>query len=82
MSDDRDDVVRVAGGDTVTIELYKQALTEAGVEGRVVGEALTASFGTAIQNSVELWVHRSDEARAKAAIDRYEQERVPASDGT
>jgi hypothetical protein len=75
MTDDRDDVVSVAAGDTVTMELYKQALTEAGIESRVVGEALASSFGTAIPNSVEVWVHKSDESKAKAAIEMWEQDR-------
>jgi hypothetical protein len=72
---DPNDVVRVAAGDMVVIELYKQGLAEAGIEGRVLGEALDASFGTAIPQSVELWVHRSDAERAEAVIRQMEAER-------
>jgi hypothetical protein len=66
---DSDDVVRVAAGDMMSIEFYKQKLDEEGIEARVVGEALGASFGTAIQRSVELWVHKKDAARAEKVIE-------------
>jgi hypothetical protein len=67
--------VRVAAGDDlVTIELYQQALKEAGIVSRIVGGALDASFGTAIPNSIELWVHRSDVEKAVAAIAQMEAE--------
>jgi hypothetical protein len=39
----------------------------------VVGGALLASFGSAIPDSVELWVHREDLDRAVAAIKRSEE---------
>ena len=72
MTTEGHDVVRVASGEMVTIELYQQALTEAGIESKVVGDALGASFGTAIQNSIELWVRQEDVDRAAAAIARME----------
>ena len=72
MTTQTNDVVRVASGDLVTIEMYQQALTEAGVESKVVGDALGGSFGTAIQNSIELWVREEDAAKAAAAIARME----------
>jgi hypothetical protein len=72
---DPNDVVRVAAGEMVVVELYKQALADAGIEGRVLGEALMANFGTAIPRSVELWVHRSDAEKAEAVIKRMEEER-------
>ncbi len=68
MSDNPDDVVRVASGDMVTMELHKQSLEEAGIQARVMGEALESSFGSAIPGSVELWVHRSDLERAEKII--------------
>jgi hypothetical protein len=73
MTDNPDDVVKVATGDMMTIELHKQSLTEAGIEARVVGEALGSSFGSAIPGSVELWVHRSDADRAEKIISRIER---------
>ena len=75
MQNDPHDVVRVAAGDMVVIELYKQSLSEEGIDARVLGESLEASFGTAIPGSVELWVHRSDAVRAEAIIQRMESER-------
>lgn len=75
MSEQQDDVVTVAAGDAVTMELCQQALAEAGIKARVVGEALDSSFGTAIPLSVQLWVLRADEERARAAVARWEQER-------
>jgi len=73
MSNDPHDVVRVAAGDMVTIELYQQRLAEEGIAGRVVGENLEGSFGTALALSVELWVHLSDAVRAEAAIREMEE---------
>lgn len=66
------DVVRVASGEMVTIEMYQQALTEAGIESKVVGEALGASFGSAIPNSIELWVREEDAEKARSAIELME----------
>jgi hypothetical protein len=72
MSESKDDVVKVATGDSVTIELHKQSLEEAGIEARVMGESLGASFGSAIPGSVELWVHRSDVERAEKILAQVE----------
>jgi Putative prokaryotic signal transducing protein len=70
------DLVRVADGDLVRMEMYQQGLKEAGIESRVVGEELEAGLGTAIPGSVELWVHRSDAEKAAASIARMEAERA------
>jgi hypothetical protein len=75
MATETRDVVRVASGEMVTIELYQQALSEAGIESKVVGDALGSSFGTAIQNSIELWVKEEDAEKAVAAIKRMEGEK-------
>lgn len=75
MNADPNDVVTVYSGPMVTVETYQQVLADAGIESRVVGEALAASFGSAIPDSVELWVHRSDLEKATAAIKRYEEGR-------
>jgi hypothetical protein len=75
MTDNPDDVVKVAAGEMVVMELYKQGLADAGIQAKVLGEALESSFGTAIPKSIELWVHRSDEARAREVIERMEAER-------
>jgi hypothetical protein len=75
MTPDPTDVVRVASGDHVVTELYRNRLAEEGIEARVLGESLEASFGTAIHGSVELWVHRGDAARAAEVIRQMEEER-------
>jgi hypothetical protein len=75
MSDNRDDVVRVAAGDMVTMELYRQDLVEAGIQARVVGEELEAGIGTAVPNSVELWVRASEAEQAKKIIEQIEKHR-------
>ena len=62
------DVVRVASGSLVEVELWQAALTEAGVESRVVGDELTAGLGTALPAPIELWVKEEDAARAEEVI--------------
>ena len=75
MSSDPNDVVKVAVGETIDIELYKQALTDAGIEAHVLGETLDSSLGTAIINSVELWVQSSNAERAREVIREVEEDR-------
>lgn len=69
------DVVRVYSGSVVSAELYQQALRDAGIESRVVGLSLTASFGSAIPESVELWVKSEDAEKAAATIRQYEADK-------
>jgi phosphotransferase system HPr-like phosphotransfer protein len=66
--------VKVYTGDMVTAELYQQALKDAGIDSKVMGLSLSASFGTAIPGSVELLVKGEDEEKAIAAIKQYEDE--------
>ena len=74
--DDPHDVVRVVATDNVVaIELYQQALAEEGIQSKVVGLSLEASFGTAIPNSIELWVNRADAGKAEAVIRELEADR-------
>ena len=75
MADDPNDVVKVATGSFVAMEMYQRELKASGIPSKVVGLNLEASFGTAIPNSIELWVHRSDAERAAAVIERTEKER-------
>ena len=75
MTHDEHDVVRVYSGTVVSAELYQQALKEAGIESKVVGLSLTASFGSAIPDSVELWVKSEDAEKAAAAIRQYEADK-------
>ena len=68
MTRDPHDVVRVYSGPSVLVETYRAALTEAGVACQVVGTELAGSFGSALPESIELWVHRIDLSRAEAVI--------------
>jgi hypothetical protein len=74
-SHDEHDVVKVYVGSMVSAELYQQALTDAGIESRVVGLDLTASIGTAIPDTVELWVRSEDAEKAHDALTRFEAEK-------
>jgi hypothetical protein len=69
------DVVKVYSGTMVSAELYQQALRDAGIESKVVGLDLAASFGTAIPDSVELWVKSEDAEKAVAAIKLFEADK-------
>jgi hypothetical protein len=80
MTNTEQDIVKVYAGPLVTVELYQQALTEAGIESKVVGLSLTASLGTALNDSVELWVKSEDAVRAAEVIERYEAERIPIAE--
>jgi hypothetical protein len=72
---DPNDVVRAATGSLVAIETYQAEMREAGIDSKVVGLDLEAGVGTALLNSIEIWVHRSDAEKAAAVIDRVERER-------
>jgi hypothetical protein len=78
-NDPIDEVVKVYSGPLVEVEVYQRVLKESGIDSRVVGTDLTASFGSAIPDSIELWVHRGDAEKAVAAIQR-EQDRKAHSD--
>lgn len=70
-----DEVVRVAYGELVDIEMYQQALAEEGIESKVVGQDLDASFGSALLGSMELYVRESVAERALAIIRRVEADK-------
>jgi hypothetical protein len=87
MSDtDPNDVVQVASGPLVQIELYQAGLKEDGIESKVVGLDLTAGLGSTLPLSVELWVHRGDAEVAEAIIAEMEAEKgrteIPEETGT
>lgn len=82
MTQHSDDLVRVATGTLVQLQAWDDVLRAAGIEARVVGDNLTAGLGTALPDSVELWVHRADAAAAEAAIaeaGRHHNQREPES---
>jgi len=68
MSRDPQELVRIFAGPLVDVEMRHEALTEAGIISKVVGGNLTASLGTALTDSVELWIHLGDAVRADAII--------------
>jgi hypothetical protein len=70
---DDEELVKIATGELVEIEMYQRALKEAGIRSKVVGQDLDASFGSALLGSMELWVWESDAEKAAAAI-RYLEE--------
>jgi hypothetical protein len=72
---DEHDVVKVYTGSMVTAELYQQALKEAGIDSKVTGLSLSAGFGSAMPNAVELLVKSEDAEKAKAAIELFESEK-------
>jgi hypothetical protein len=76
MSEQHDEVVKVASGELVLMQIYQQALGDAGIDGRVVGDDLEASFGSAIQNSIDLYVKEEDFERAEKVLEKLEQERA------
>jgi uncharacterized protein YegP (UPF0339 family) len=79
--DQEDEVVKVYAGSFVEAEAYQLALSEAGIENKRVGDALLASFGSAIPNSIELWVHKKDAEKALELIKREEKQRGKSEPG-
>ena len=73
MSSHADDVVKLASGTLVEVELWQVTLRDAGIECRVVGTELSAGLGSVLPASTELWVHRGDVEKATAAL-RYAAE--------
>ena len=69
------EVVKVASGPLVQIELWQQTLTEAGIKSQVVGTDLSAGLGSLLPASVELWVNVDDEPAAQAAIQLAERKK-------
>ena len=60
MTRDPHDVVKVYSGPIEIVEAHQATLGEAGIESKIVGTALSASFGSALPGSTELWVHQAD----------------------
>lgn len=63
-----DDIVQVASGELTAVQVLGNALAEVGIQAHVVGGDLTAGLGAALPGSVELWVHRKDQAAAEKVI--------------
>jgi hypothetical protein len=65
---DPNDLVRVYTGSLTQVEYKHELLEAAGIDSRVVGDNLAAGLGTALLDSIELWVHSADAASAEAAM--------------
>jgi hypothetical protein len=76
MTHNPDEIVKVAYGELVDITMYQQALSEAGIESQVGGQSLDANFGSALMESMELYVHARDAEAALATIRRLEEEKA------
>lgn len=74
MHDSQDEVVKIASGDLILMEIFQQALQDAGINSHVVGDNLDASLGTAIPNSIELYVKMHDAPQAEKILERVEVE--------
>ena len=72
---DTDDIVMLASGDMPQVEVWKAALADEGIDGRVVGEDLTTGLGMALPGSVELWVRNEDAERAAEVLRILEAKR-------
>jgi len=68
MSTQLDEIVKLATGTLVEIEIWQGVLKESGIESKVVGTDLTAGVGSAFLTAVELWVTQPNAEAAAAAI--------------
>jgi hypothetical protein len=69
MARDPLEVVKLYSGPLVLVEVYRAALSEAGIASDMVGTELVGGIGSALPAPVELWVHRADLKRAKTVLD-------------
>jgi hypothetical protein len=77
----KDDIVRLAtAANPVEAHVWEQALKEAGIQSRVVGDFLDAGVGDIPGVQAEVWVHRDDLARAEEIL-RQGQEVSEAESG-
>ncbi len=78
---DPHDVVRlVVARNPVEAHIWEQALRENGIQARVVGDYLDASFGDLPGTKPEVWVHRDDVARATEVL-QSKRDALPAEQG-
>jgi Putative prokaryotic signal transducing protein len=77
----QDDIVRLATAtNPLQAHIWEQALKEAGIPCRVVGDFLDAGVGDIPGVQAEVWVHRDDLARAEEVL-RQGQEVSEAEPG-
>jgi hypothetical protein len=71
MATDRDenDIVRlVTAPNPPVAHIWQQALADAGIKSRIVGDYLDAGIGNLPGIKAEVWVHRDDVARAEEVL--------------
>jgi hypothetical protein len=65
----KDDIVRLAtAANSLQAHIWEQALQEAGIRCKAVGDFLDAGLGDIPGVSAEVWVHRDDLARAEEIL--------------
>jgi len=65
----QDDIVRLAtAANSAEAHIWEEALNEAGIPCRVVGDFLEAGLGGMSSMGAEVWVHRDDLARAEEVL--------------
>ncbi|HEY2784989.1 MAG TPA: hypothetical protein VGJ05_08445 [Fimbriiglobus sp.] len=68
-----DNIVKFATGTLVEMEALREALAEAGVTAKIVGDELATGVGSTLTGSIELWVRQDDAEKAKAAAVVYQK---------
>jgi hypothetical protein len=68
-----EEIVRVAEGHLVQVELWQQVLAEAGIASRVVGDELNTTLNGMVPGA-ELWVPRREYDRAVALLNEAEED--------
>lgn len=70
-TEDPDDIVRIATATSpAQAYIWREALQDAGISCRVVGDYLDAGIGDVPGMSPEVWVHRSDADKAARVLGR------------
>jgi hypothetical protein len=78
--DPSDDIVRLATApNPAQAHIWEQALRQAGVRCKVVGDYLDAGIGDVPGMRAEIWIHRDELARAESVL-REMQQTEPAGD--
>jgi hypothetical protein len=77
---DPDNIVRLtSASNPVEAHILKQALDEAGIQSKVVGDFLDASVGNIPGLYPEIWVHQDDLARAQEVLGQSRAAAQPES---
>jgi hypothetical protein len=80
-ADPSDDIVRLATApNPAQAHIWEQALRQAGVRCKVVGDYLDASFGDIPGLRAELWVHKEDVTRGEEVLREMQQAEAAGED--